>query len=147
MRGMRLTDELCEYRVWLISPIPNTIIRQIYKKQKFLGSIPLFCHFFALTAYNQGSWVNFFSLSIPAFYFSLLWGPLMIWSTTRLLEGYANSIPPFFSICSTNIIKNYLHNDQLAAFNRYFLEKRPKNCWNKYTIETIFPLQARQKGG
>ena len=54
MRGMRLTDELCEYRVWLISPIPNTIIRQIYKKQKFLGSIPLFCHFFTLRACNQG---------------------------------------------------------------------------------------------
>ena len=47
----RITDELCEYRVWLISPIPNTIIRQIYKKQKFLGSIPLFCHILTLKAH------------------------------------------------------------------------------------------------
>jgi len=68
MRGMRITDELCEYRVWLISPIPNTIIRQIYKKQKFLGSIPLFCHIFTLRAYKQGMWVTFYGRSGPCYY-------------------------------------------------------------------------------
>lgn len=68
MRGMRLTDELCEYRVWLISPIPNTIIRQIYKKQKFLGPIPLFCHFLAPIAYIQGNWATFWRFRVLLFF-------------------------------------------------------------------------------
>ena len=70
MRGMRLTDELCEYRVWLISPIPNTIIRQIYKKQKFLGSIPLFCHFFGPNRVHSGLMGNFlWPAQVLLFYF------------------------------------------------------------------------------
>jgi len=69
MRGMRITDELCEYRVWLISPIPNTIIRQIYKKQKFLGSIPLFCHFFNPESVQTGH-MGFFYGQFGFCYFS-----------------------------------------------------------------------------
>ena len=75
MRGMRLTDELCEYRVWLISPIPNTIIRQIYKKQKFLGSIPLFCHIFDPERVQTGLWAPFTTGSGSSIFFSLAAAP------------------------------------------------------------------------
>lgn len=115
------------------------------QKAKIFGFDPAFLsHFRPWERTNRVYGLLLRPVRVLLFYFSLsLRHLIMKWSTTRLYEEYANSIPPFLN-CSTNIIKNYLHYPWLFAFTCIFFNKNLyQPALNSTNIRWMLPGPAK----